>query len=152
MSRHFRVEQHAMEHIFGTILRTILISHVLIFSCSAKWTHKMLRISRSRSYILIIYVALIITIRYFCSCCASTKWGGQRWEWLDGCVALRWKIEFQIRSWELASVLVTLNDLEDHLLVAGLFKCNPSNICAAFYQISTDSMLTQSLGDSRASC
>ena len=24
-------------------------------------------------------------------------------------------------------------------LVVGLFKCNPSNICAVFYQISTDS-------------
>ena len=28
----------------------------------------------------------------------------------------------------------TLNDLEGHLPVAGLFKCNPSNINAAFYQ------------------
>ena len=35
----------------------------------------------------------------------------------------------------MAPVSVTLNDLEGHLLVAGLFKCNPSNICAAFYQI-----------------
>ena len=30
---------------------------------------------------------------------------------------------------------VTLNDLEGHSPVAGLFNCNPSNICAAFYQI-----------------
>ena len=32
---------------------------------------------------------------------------------------------------------VTLNDLEGHSPVAGLFKCNPSSICAAFYTIST---------------
>ena len=38
----------------------------------------------------------------------------------------------------MAPVLVTLNGLEDYSLVAGLFKCNPSNICAAFYQNSTD--------------
>ena len=36
---------------------------------------------------------------------------------------------------------VTFNDLEGHLPVAGLFKCNVSNICAAFYTISTDSAL-----------
>ena len=39
-------------------------------------------------------------------------------------------------AYGMGSVLVTLNDLEDHSPVAGLFKCNPSNICAAFYQIS----------------
>ena len=48
--------------------------------------------------------------------------------------------------------LVTLNDLEGHSPVAGLFKCYQSNICAAFYQISTDSVLAWSLSDSRASC
>jgi len=36
---------------------------------------------------------------------------------------------------------VTLNDLEGHSPVAGLFKSNPSNICAAFYTTSTDSVL-----------
>jgi len=36
----------------------------------------------------------------------------------------------------MAPVLVTLNDLEGHSPVAGLFKRNPSNICAVFYQIS----------------
>ena len=41
--------------------------------------------------------------------------------------------------YRMAPVLVTLNDLEGHSPVAGLFKCNPSNICAVFYQISTDS-------------
>ena len=35
----------------------------------------------------------------------------------------------------MAPLSVTLNDLEGHSLVAGLFKCNPLNICAAFYQI-----------------
>ena len=36
----------------------------------------------------------------------------------------------------MALVSVTLNDLQGHSPVAGLFKCNPSNNnCAAFYQI-----------------
>ena len=41
----------------------------------------------------------------------------------------------------MAATAVTLNDPEGHSQVAGLFKCNPSNICAAFYTISTDSVL-----------
>ena len=41
----------------------------------------------------------------------------------------------------MAATAVTLNDLDCHSLVAGLFKCNRSNICAAFYTISTDSVL-----------
>ena len=41
----------------------------------------------------------------------------------------------------MAETAVTLNDLQGHSQVAGLFKCNPSNICATFYTISTDSML-----------
>ena len=52
----------------------------------------------------------------------------------------------------MAPVLVTLYDLEGHSQVAGLLKCNPSNICAVFYQISTDSVLARSLSDSWASC
>ena len=56
-----------------------------------------------------------------------------------------WPIE------RMAPVLVTLNDLEGRFPVAGLFQCNPSNICAAFYQISTDSMLAWSLSNSWAS-
>ena len=39
---------------------------------------------------------------------------------------------------------VTLNDLESHSPIAGLFKCNLSNICAAFYMITTDSVLVRS--------
>jgi len=35
-------------------------------------------------------------------------------------------------AYQMAAMAVTLNDLEGHSLVAGLFKCNPSYICAAF--------------------
>ena len=44
----------------------------------------------------------------------------------------------------MAPVLVTLNDLEGHSPVAGLFKSKPSNTCAAFYHMSTDSALARS--------
>ena len=37
----------------------------------------------------------------------------------------------------MVATAVTLNDLEIHLPLADVFKCNPSNICAAFYTIST---------------
>ena len=47
----------------------------------------------------------------------------------------------------MAPTPVTLNDLEGHLAVAGLFKCNSSTICARLYQISTDIVLARSLGD-----
>ena len=40
----------------------------------------------------------------------------------------------------MAVTTVTLNDPKGHS-VARLFKCNPWNICAAFYTISTDSVL-----------
>ena len=52
----------------------------------------------------------------------------------------------------MAATVVTLNDLERYSSVAGLFKCNPSNICASFYGISTDSVLARFLCISRASC
>jgi len=48
-------------------------------------------------------------------------------------------------AYQMAATAVTLNDLEGHSPVAGLFKCNPSNICAAFYTISTDSVLVVSV-------
>ena len=44
-------------------------------------------------------------------------------------------------TYQMATTAVTLNNLKVHLQVAGLFKCNPSNICTAFYTISTDSVL-----------
>ena len=52
----------------------------------------------------------------------------------------------------MAATAVTLNDPEGHSPVAGLFKCNPSNICAAFYMISTDRVLARFLCINRASC
>ena len=52
----------------------------------------------------------------------------------------------------MAATAVTLNDLEGHSPVAGLFKCNPWNICATFYTISTDSVLARFLCMSRVSC
>ena len=52
----------------------------------------------------------------------------------------------------MSATAVTLNDLEGHSPVAVLFKCNPSNICAAFCTISTDSVLAWFLSISRASC
>jgi len=44
-------------------------------------------------------------------------------------------------AYQMAATTVTLNDLEGHSPAAGLSKCNPWNICAAFYTISTDSVL-----------
>ena len=52
----------------------------------------------------------------------------------------------------MAATAVTLNGLEGHSPVAGLFRCNLSNICAAFYTISTDSVLAWFFCMSRASC
>ena len=55
-------------------------------------------------------------------------------------------------AYQMAATAVTLNDIEGHSQVAGLFKCNPSNICVAFYMISTGSVLTRFLCISNASC
>jgi len=55
-------------------------------------------------------------------------------------------------AYRIAATIVTLNDLEGHSEVAGLFKCNPLNICAAFFTISTDNVLVRSLCVSGASC
>jgi len=38
-------------------------------------------------------------------------------------------------AYQMAAMAVTLNDLEGHSQVAGHFKCNLLNICAAFYTI-----------------
>ena len=55
-------------------------------------------------------------------------------------------------AYQIVAMAVTLNDLEGHSPVADVFTCNPSNICAAFYTISTDSVLAWFLWISRASC
>ena len=52
----------------------------------------------------------------------------------------------------MVATAVTLDDLEGHSPLAVVFKCNSSNICAAFYTISTDSVLAWFLCISRASC
>jgi len=44
-------------------------------------------------------------------------------------------------AYQMAATVVTLNDLQGHSQVACLFSCNPSNIYAAFYTNSTDSVL-----------
>ena len=55
-------------------------------------------------------------------------------------------------AYEMAATAVTLNDLEGNSPIADVFRCNPSNICAAFYTISTDSVLAWFLCIRRASC
>jgi len=58
-------------------------------------------------------------------------------------IYLQWKTNRKsYMAYQMAATVVTLNDLEGHSPVAGLFKCNLSNICAEFYMISTDSVLT----------
>ena len=49
---------------------------------------------------------------------------------------------------------MTLNDLEGHSPVAGLIKCDSTNMCATFRTVSTDriSRVARCLGDSWASC
>jgi len=55
-------------------------------------------------------------------------------------------------AYQMAAMTMTLNNLESHSPVAGLFRCILSNICAAFYRISTDSVLARLLCISRDSC
>ena len=55
-------------------------------------------------------------------------------------------------AYQMTATILALNDLERYLLVTGFFKCKSSNICAAFYTISTDSVLARFLCISRASC
>ena len=52
----------------------------------------------------------------------------------------------------MVATAVTLNDLEGHSPLADVFECNPSNIRAAFYTISTESVLACFLRSSRAAC
>ena len=52
----------------------------------------------------------------------------------------------------MVATAVTLNDHEGHSPLADVFKCNPSNICGAFYTISTDDVLAWLLCISTASC
>jgi len=46
-------------------------------------------------------------------------------------------------AYQIAATAVTLNDPEGHSPVASLIKCNPSNIYAPFYTISTNSVLAR---------
>ena len=54
-------------------------------------------------------------------------------------------------AYHMAATAMTLNDLEGQSPVASLFECNSSNIYAAFYTTSTDSVLARFLCISRAS-
>ena len=55
-------------------------------------------------------------------------------------------------AYQMVATAETLNDLEGLSPFADVFTCNPSNICAAFYTISTDSVLAWFLWISIASC
>ena len=48
-------------------------------------------------------------------------------------------------AYQMTATTVTLNDLEGYSKVAGIFKCKPTKLCAAFYTISTESVLARSL-------
>ena len=68
-------------------------------------------------------------------------------------IYLQWKTSRKsYMAYQMAATAVTLDGLDGYSPVAGLNKCNSSTTCAAFYKISTDSVLARSLGDSRASC
>ena len=54
--------------------------------------------------------------------------------------------------YQTVATTVTLNDLEGHSPLVDVFKCNPWNICAAFYTILTDGVLAWFLCISKASC
>ena len=53
---------------------------------------------------------------------------------------------------QMAPTTVTLNHPEGHSPVEGLFKCNLSNIYAAFYTILTDNVLAVPLRYSGTCC
>jgi len=44
-------------------------------------------------------------------------------------------------AYQMTATVVTLIGLQGHSQLACLFKCNPSNIYAAFYTASTDTVL-----------
>ena len=44
-------------------------------------------------------------------------------------------------AYQMAATAMTFSDFQGHSAVAGLFKYNPSNIYAAYYTDSTDSVL-----------
>ena len=53
-------------------------------------------------------------------------------------------------AYQMTATAVTLNDLEGHSPIPGLLNCNPSNICAVFYTILTDSVLARFLSSTLA--
>jgi len=55
-------------------------------------------------------------------------------------------------AYQMVTTAVTLNDLKGHSPLFAFFKCNLWNIYAAFYTISTDSVLAWFLWISRVSC
>ena len=138
--------------LFGVFISPILIA--LCFLCQRSSLHFVLLvlcvIFTARAMLCAVY-AMVVCL----SVCVSV--------WLCVCLSVclsivlisrkRYKIEtyFQWKTnrksyvaYRMAPVFVTLNDLEGHFPrsfpVCRPFKCNPSHICAAFYQISTDSV------------
>ena len=52
-------------------------------------------------------------------------------------------------AYQMVAMAVTLNDLEGHSPLADVFKCNPSNICAAFthFQLTVCSHVSSALAE-----
>ena len=50
-------------------------------------------------------------------------------------------------AYQMPAMAVTLNDLEGHSPIAGIFTCNLSKICAAFYTISVCSHGSSALAE-----
>jgi len=55
-------------------------------------------------------------------------------------------------AYRFVSFSMTLGDFEGHWPVAGLIKCNSTNICATFRTVQLTRRVARSLGDSWASC
>ena len=63
-------------------------------------------------------------------------------KWCKTEIYLQWKTNRKsYMAYQMAATAVTLNDFQGYSQVACLFKCNPSNIYAAFYTNSTDTVL-----------